>query len=417
MLTHPLKSVLFLLLLSGIGITAQAQKCGTQAKREANIAEDSGVLDRVREIEKFTRTYTEQHPIGSSSRTVVTVPVVVHVIWRTSAENISDAQILSQMDVLNADFRKMNSNFSSTPSAFQSIAADVEIEFCLANADPNGNPSSGITRTQTTVNNIGEGNDWYSTANGGKDSWDIDKYLNIWVCDIGDNLLGFATPPGTAVPANSDGVVIGSEFFGTIGTAANSTPNHLGRTATHEVGHYFNLEHLWGINNGGCNEDDFVADTPNQDWESSGCPSFPELDNCTGSGNGINYNNYLDYTDDACMTMFTQGQKTRMLAALNGPRSGLLNSTLCSPSASVNDAIARQWSLFPNPSYGTFNIVLESPQPQGQSFILSDLSGKMLREIEVYESKTVNVSKLADGMYILSSQQLPRLSKKVLIKH
>lgn len=157
-------------------------------------------------IEQFTKTFTDNYNPASRAA-VVTLPVVVHVLYRNSTENISTAQINSQIAVLNADFRKMNSNFSSTPSAFQGIPADCEIEFCLASVDPLGNTTTGITRTSTTVAGIGNTNNWYSTSNGGKDSWDVTKYINIWVCNTGSGgLLGFATIPGSAFPANSDGI-------------------------------------------------------------------------------------------------------------------------------------------------------------------------------------------------------------------
>ena len=157
-------------------------------------------------------------------------------------------------------------------------------------------------------------NDYFDPNNGGKAPWDNTKYLNVWIGNLTSiGLLGFATPPGTA--GNDDGTVISHDAWGTMGTVVS--PNHLGRTATHEIGHYLNLEHVWGLN-GGCNDDDMVTDTPNQDTESGGCPTFPLLDNCTTSGDGVMFMNYMDYSDDACLVMFTAGQKARMLAALNG---------------------------------------------------------------------------------------------------
>ena len=305
------------------------QKCQTSEKRASRIAQNPKIAVAMNQINQHTEDWIATQQESVQIRAVETVPVVVHVVWLNSSENISEAQIMSQIDVLNEDFRKLNSNASTTPAAFAAIAADVEIEFCLAKIDPNGNPTNGITRTQTTINEIGETEFFYSTTGGGHDPWDNTKYINIWICNQEAGSLGFATPPGTADPPESDGVVIPSVYFGTIGTAANSAPNHLGRTATHEIGHYFNLEHIWGPGNGGCNEDDFVSDTPNQDVESGGCPTFPFTDNCTSSGSGINFQNYLDYSDDDCMTMFTEGQKMRMLAALNGPRASLLNSNVC----------------------------------------------------------------------------------------
>ncbi len=263
------------------------------------------------------------------SMAVVTIPVVVHVLYANSTQNISDAQIQSQIVVLTDDFRKLNSDFNNTPAVFQAVAADVELEFCLATEDPNGNAITGITRKSVSANFNLE-NSYANSAQGGTPAWDRGKYLNIWVGDLGGGLLGFAYLPGGSPSAAEDGVVIEYRAFGTIETAGTGgfDPFNLGRTATHEVGHFLNLEHIWG--GGGCGNDDFVTDTPPQNGESSGCPSFPLTDNCT-SGNGIMFQNYMDYSDDVCMSLFTQGQKTRMLAGLNhNTRSGLLTSTGCS---------------------------------------------------------------------------------------
>lgn len=396
-------------------VAQQTEKCKTDELRKQNMALDPSIVHKVEEINQFTRTFTENYDASSRGAAVVTLPVVVHVIYRNSAENISDAQINSQMAVLNADFRKLNSNFSSTPTAFQGIAADCEIEFCLASTDPSGNPTNGITRTSTTVSGIGNTNNYYSTARGGKDSWDVTKYINIWVCNLGGGLLGFAYLPGTASPASADGLVIGHQYFGTTGTALNSTPNHLGRTATHEMGHYFNLEHVWGLN-GGCNDDDFVGDTPSQDAPNGGCPSFPSFDACTSTGNGVNFNNYLDYTDDNCMTMFTAGQKVRMLAALNGPRSGLLASNGCaggSTSVLENENTQKMIRLFPNPTNGFVTFEFENNE-KNYSIQLVDVLGKVQMSFEVTNSKTMDLSSLPKGVYFVYCNGLSQSNKLVI---
>jgi len=257
------------------------------------------------------------------SSSVITIPVVVHVVYNNSSENISDAQVLSQINILNEDFRRNNSDASNTPSAFQSLAADSEIEFCLATIDPNGNITSGITRTSTSQSSFSSNNDMKYSSSGGIDAWNSSDYLNIWVCDLGSSLLGYAQFPGG--PISSDGVVCHYNYFGDIGTA--SYPYELGRTATHEVGHYLNLRHIWGDSNCG---NDYCSDTPTQQGSNGGCPNFPSTSNCTGNGsNGDMFMNYMDYTYDACMNMFTQDQKTRMITAINQYRSGLLSSNGC----------------------------------------------------------------------------------------
>lgn len=252
----PLLAFCLICMLLGINPSAHAQHCLTNQVCSQNIARNPAILDRIEANELFTQKWIKEQYEPNARVAPVALPVVVHVLWRTNEENISDEQIESQMAVLNEDFRKMNLNFSNTPAALQGLAADVELEFCLATIDPGGNPTNGITRTQTDVDNIGMTLDFFDGYYGGKAPWDQAKYINIWVCDIGDDgTLGFATPPGTADPPESDGLVIGHQFFGTTGTAAGSSPNHLGRTTTHEMGHYFNLEHIWGPGNGGCKED------------------------------------------------------------------------------------------------------------------------------------------------------------------
>jgi hypothetical protein len=249
-------------------------------------------------------------------RTGVTrIPVVVHVVWNTPAQNISDAQIASQIDVLNHDFRRTNPDVSSTPAPFLPLTADARIEFALANVDPHGAPTSGIERRQTSVTSFSD-NDAVKAASTGMDAWPASDYLNIWVCPLGGGLLGYAQFPGG--PAATDGVVILQSAFGTIGTAA--APFNLGRTATHEIGHWLNLNHIWGDDGTGCTGTDNVADTPNQGGFNTGVPTFPHV-SCGNGPNGDMFMNYMDYVDDRAMFMFTAGQVGRMQACLDGPRS------------------------------------------------------------------------------------------------
>lgn len=256
-----------------------------------------------------------------SAPPVYTIPVVVHIVYRTGAQNVSDQRVFEQIQVLNEDYRRTNSDASNVPNDFATIVADTEIEFCLATKDPNNNSTTGITRTQTSVTNIGNGSAYYSTAAGGIDIWDPTKYLNIWVCELGGGVLGYTYTPGNA-PNGADGVVIGYQYFGKTGASA---PYNGGRTTTHEVGHWLNLQHVWGPGNGGCNQDDGVADTPLQDQSNGGCPSHPS----TSCGSADMFMNYMDYVNDNCMNSFTTGQKNRMRAAIVAARPGLLTSQAC----------------------------------------------------------------------------------------
>lgn len=290
--------------------------------------QENPFMQEVRDqIEQQTRDFI-QNSGNTQNRVVVTIPVVVNVVWNTTAENVSDAQIQSQLDVLNADFRRLNADASNTPAAFQGISVDCEVNFCLATQDPTGAATTGIRRRQTTVTAFGTNDAVKYTAQGGLDIWDRSKYLNIWVCDISGGILGYAQFPGG--PAATDGVVIDYQYFGTTGTA--TAPFNLGRTATHEVGHWLNLYHIWGDDNTSCTGSDQVADTPNQADENYGCPVFPQV-SCSNGPNGDMFMNYMDYTDDACMNAFTAGQKSRAQALFvsGGARASLLTSPGCQP--------------------------------------------------------------------------------------
>jgi len=278
-------------------------------------------------IERQTQEFIQKG--GVKDRVQVTIPVVVHVLWNTTAQNISQAQIQSQIDVLNADFRKLNADVANVPAAWQGITADMELNFCLATQDNNGAATTGVERRQTSNTSwSANNNNMKFYANGGLNAWNRDKYLNIWVCNLSGGILGFATFPGGA--ANVDGVVITTSAFGTNGTAA--APFNKGRTGTHEVGHWLNLYHIWGDDGTSCSGTDQVSDTPNQADENYGCPTFPQV-SCSNGPNGDMFMNYMDYTDDACMFMFTNGQKARAQALFNsgGSRAALLNSPGCQP--------------------------------------------------------------------------------------
>jgi len=301
--------------------TPTVRKCGTMAVHRRLLSQDPS-YGRVRaQIENETLAFSSNG--ASTARPGVTrIPVVVHVVWNTALENISEAQINSQIDVLNRDFRRTNPDVSSTPAPFLPLTADARIEFFLANVDPNGAPTNGITRRQTTQTSFSDNDGIKSAATGGTDAWPANRYLNIWTAlrltsSIGE-LLGYAQFPGG--PAATDGVVILHSAFGTNGTAA--APFNLGRTATHEIGHYLNLNHIWGDDDSGCTGTDNVVDTPNQGGSNIGAPTFPHV-SCGNGPNGDMFMNYMDYVDDRAMFMFTAGQVTRMQACLDGPRSSI----------------------------------------------------------------------------------------------
>jgi hypothetical protein len=248
-----------------------------------------------------------------------TITVVVHVVYNTPDEKISAAQVKSEIAVLNRDYRAKNPDRSKTPGVFSGLVADAMIEFALASKDPDGGTTNGITYTQTNQTSFSDhDNGVKSAASGGIDPWDPTTYLNIWVCSLGGGLLGYAQFPGG--PPETDGVVILNKAFGSVGTA--SAPYDLGRSATHEVGHFLNLRHIWGDTED-CSGSDFVDDTPNAENPNYGKPVFPHI-SCGNGPNGDMFMNYMDYVDDDSMFMFTPGQVARMHTTLDGPRKSLV---------------------------------------------------------------------------------------------
>lgn len=376
---------------------------------------DPSLAERRQAIEDFTQKWIAEHE-GEDARAVITIPVVVHVVYRTANQNVSDQHIYSQIAVLNEDFRLLNADASNIPSAWNSVKADTEIEFCLAVRDPNGFQTNGITRTETETVSWNGSDNVKSSAMGGKDPWPASQYLNIWVCNIGSGLLGFAYQPG--VSANLDGLVIGFQYFGRDVLGLSSTYNK-GRTATHEIGHYFNLEHLWGGGNSNpsCNFDDYVADTPRQEDPNYGCQTFPHV-TCNNGPNGDMFHNYMDYGRDNCLFFFTNGQKQRMLAALNGPRASLKTSLGC---VATNVGIGEQSvhsriSVHPNPANDKVRISIENTSAQMATVRVIDLMGAEVMRMGGLptDNLSISVQHLPAGVYLIevttaSERQITRI--------
>lgn len=324
-----MKKTITLMLLCFLAVGSlyaqQERSCAAMDDLEQRKLQDPTLELRMQEIEEYTQKKISE--LGENriiNGDIITIPVVVHIIYTNATNNISEAQILSQIDVLNEDFRRLNSDADGTWAQ----AADTQIEFCMATVDPNGVATNGITRKSTTQN------DWYASQNnmkksaqGGIDPWNTSEYLNMWTVpkilrDNGATILGYAQFPGGN--AATDGVVMGYNYFGNIEQV--SPPFDLGRTTTHEVGHFLNLRHIWG--DGGCGIDDLVADTPESDFQNFGCN--PTHVSC---GTVDMVQNYMDYSDDACMNLFTQGQTDRMRVTLlpGGVRAALGASDKCGP--------------------------------------------------------------------------------------
>lgn len=277
--------------------------CASQEVLAAQLAADPTLAIRMNQIEAFTQKAMLTNRLVNGK---VVIPVVVNVLYHTTAENISDAQIQSQIDVLNQDYTATNTDFGSTPAEFAGVAANIGITFELKQ----------IIRKSTTKTSWGTTDTMKNSKRGGLNPTSPSNTLNLWACTIGGGILGYAQFPGGA--AATDGVVIDSKYFGL--SSAASYPYNLGRTASHEVGHWMNLRHIWGDANCG---DDLVSDTPTAQTSNFGVPAYPHVSTCLPAHNEMTMN-YMDYTDDRGMFMFTNGQKSRMTALFvsGGARSG-----------------------------------------------------------------------------------------------
>ncbi len=292
------------------------QVCHTMVNLNRLLNEDPSLEKKMYDIEYQTRALTNAKKGGNGNGGgpggggsgggdpvdnlgVVNIPVYVHVVYSNSQQNVSDQQINSQISVLNNDFRATNNDTNQVPSEFAGLVADTEVNFTLAGTFRHSNSTSA-----------------WSTNDAVKSAYPPvtpSTHLNIWVCNISGGILGYAQFPGG--PAATDGVVV---LYSSL-PGGSAAPYNQGRTLTHEVGHYLNLRHIWG--DGRCKQDDFVADTPSSDGPNYGCPSYPTV-NCRSNDMTMNY---MDYVDDSCMYMFSEGQKSRMRAILQpgGSRAAL----------------------------------------------------------------------------------------------
>lgn len=297
--------------------TPTRELCGTVAAHQNLLEADPGLAARREEILAAVDTSIASGRARQVAEELETITVVVHVVAADDDQDISDAQIRSQIDILNRDFRASNDDRLQTPGVWQDLVADTRIEFELATQNPDGERTDGIVRVRTDRTSFTVDDAVKSSATGGSDPWPTDRYLNLWVCRLGGGLLGYAQFPGG--PPATDGVVILDTACGDTGTATE--PFHLGRTAVHEVGHWLDLHHIWGDRTD-CTGDDLVGDTPPARRPNTGKPAFPHV-TCSNGPSGDMFMNYMDYVDDDAMYMFTLGQSDRMNAILDGARASL----------------------------------------------------------------------------------------------
>jgi hypothetical protein len=369
-------------------------------------------------VEAFIKKQSSQAAtLKMASENIIRIPVVVHILYNTPSQNISNAQVASQIEALNRDFRRQNADTVNTPERFKAFGADVAIEFALATADPKGRPTTGIIRRQTSVAEWAMDDKIKFSAQGGDNAWDSKSYLNIWVGNV-RQLLGYASEPGG--PGEKDGVVINTSAFGTIniGGAYNK-----GRTAVHEVGHWLGLRHIWGDTYCG---DDLVDDTPKQGNFTTGCPTAIRA-SCGNNTAGDMYMNYMDFVNDACMNIFTEGQKQRMRSFFNegGPRHALLSSKgLNEPWAEEapmeeEPVTIKEPRLYPNPVLAEVTVdITGHDQWIGKELRIIAVNGvEVHRQVLTTPTQKISLSQLRPGVYIVWIKAGEEEFRQKLIKY
>ena len=391
--------------LSSAHLIAQ-DACRSQEYLEQEIRRDPTLRARLEKAAQGPHAFQREIIAGtnsaqSSSLPVIRIPVVVHVLYNKSEQNITDAQVVSQIEALNKEFRKTHADTALIPSAFHDLAADCFIEFTLARVDPQGYATTGIVHKSTKKYSFGMDDAIKFSSNGGDDAWDNAQYLNIWVGSLISGVVGYSSPLGG--PKEKDGVVINYAAFGTVGKL--NAPYEKGRTAVHEVGHWLGLKHIWGDQVCGS---DGIDDTPQQGSATRGCPSGM-IGSCTNSAVGIMFNNYMDLTNDACTNMFTYGQRDKMRAAFlpGASRSPLLNSTAATaipkpapdPVATESFAI----NIFPNPAIRSIKVDISRQENlMGSTLVLLNQMGQVVRTVQLNNMITeIDMRSLADGLYFI----------------
>jgi len=382
-------------------LTAQ-MPCGTYPYGRQQFSTNTYLKHNSLSIQNFIKQSLTSVGENRLDKTVIRIPVVVHVLYHLPDEKITDERVNNQLALLNKCFRMQNEDTVKIPSYFKNLAADCEIEFHLATSDPRKKNTTGIIKKYTPISKWTVDDKVKASAEMGDDPWDPANYLNIWVCNL-DKYAGYASVLGG--PAKTDGIVIDLQAFG-----------DEQKTLVHETGHWLGLKHIWGDEYCG---DDGIADTPKQASYTIGCPSGTRI-TCSNSPNGDLYMDYMDFTNDNCRLLFTHGQKARMKSLFNpgGPRSSLLASTGLNPPLVFEIPVPDddpKWlepRIYPNPAKNELIIDLNYDARWVGNFIqVINLHGQVIATFLISAKvQMIDISRFSPGIYFLAAKRKDGLS-------
>lgn len=414
-----IKHILFVLGFLVMKSSLAQNACATDAILRKKALDNPAYQQAVNEAFENAKAHAKLQ--GKQLAEVYEIPVVFHVVHASEDQNIADEVIFDQIDILNQDYRRTNPNADETREVFMDRAADAEIQFVLADVDPNGNPTNGITRTLTTIDfelDLFQGDGTIDivkkNSSGGKDAWNTKEYLNIWVCNIQSGFLGqvfgYAYPPdglsnwpddSSASAPELEGLVLHYTAVGSNNPVAGDDDfdlNDGGRTATHEVGHYLGLRHTWGdAFFDGCTVDDGIDDTPNAASSANFTCDY-EKDTCNEDDEPDMVENFMDYSTDDCLNLFTKGQVSHMRSVIEIYRSDLVDNV----SSLSLEEMSEKVTFYPNPTQES--VTFQNDATQAFEIVIIDVLGKGVMDFTLSSNskKAIDSTQLLSGVYIVN---------------
>ncbi len=416
-----LLAILFWAICIPVAYAQNQHKCATDILLKQKLESDPSIEALYRQQQQTIKENAALAGSNISARTTSSrvIPVVFHVLLnqaqidQLNGINGINERIVSQLNALNRDFNAKNTDLGNVPAAFRPLIGDMQLTFKLAHRDPQGKSTSGVNvilqNNSVSGFHAGGGNE-RKTSSGGVDPWDVAHYLNVWVVNItgfGGGVLGFTLSPTNEPLFNQPRRV--TLAYGTLGQNFGNQGYFVadadsGRTLVHEVGHFFELLHIWGLTDN-CNDDDGIDDTPKQETFNFGCPVFPLLDDCTPAGNGLMFMNYMDYSADRCLLMFTKDQVSRVNASLGSDNKELNESGERTewPDNINTLTLHSETAIYPNPTTGSFTIVNNGKL---QRVVVTNMAGQVItiKNVDKTTSFNIDLSDKAKGIYAVQCQ-------------